>query len=272
MSFDYKHLNITALSAVLFMSVYHVFSLILHGTFIISFLFLFNAVLSTLAILEANKQPDTNTKLTLYVLLLSCFSLFVYMLSHLNTVNSLSLWFCIVVFSSSILLTSSQALRLNLLTLLLYWAVILLFTSNPFQLIESALALTLITILISILSQITKELKNELDLSRKTDPITGCIQPNEFKPELAKVTQLFERYNTPFSLICIKYDSSFPSENDLQTWLKELAQLYQSRLRKTDILCLCDCRCLSAVVLNCQKSCSVLGAETTPFHYQNYFV
>ena len=49
--------------------------------------------------------------------------------------------------------------------------------------------------------------------------------------------QLYDRYKTPFSLISIKYQSRFVTEADLQTWLKELSSLYQTRLRKTDVLC-----------------------------------
>tara|TARA_R110002072_G_scaffold57188_3_gene147280 strand:- start:20941 stop:21873 length:933 start_codon:yes stop_codon:yes gene_type:complete len=237
MRFDYKDLSIAALSAVLFMSVYHVFSLIIYGPFMVSFLFLFNSVLSTLALLATNKPQGINTKFTSSVLLLSCFSLFIFMLTQIETASSMSTWFCILVFCSSVLLAPSHALRLNLMTLCIYWILTLWLTNQTFQQIESALALTLITILVTILSQVTKGLKDKLELSRKTDALTGCIQPTEFKFELAKVTQLFERYDTPFSLICIKYSSSFSSESELQTWLKELAQLYQSRLRKTDILC-----------------------------------
>lgn len=237
MKFDLKHLNYAALSALLFMSVYHVLSLIMHGQFIVSFLFLFNSVLSTLALLAINKPQIQNTKLILSVLLLSCFSLFIFMMTHVNTPSATSLWLCVLVFCISVLSSPSQALRLNLGVLITYWLIVLLATNKTLPYIEPALTLTVVTILISMLGKITKELVDKLELSRKTDALTGCIQPDEFKFELTKVTQLFERYNTPFSLICIKYDSSFPSETELEIWLKELAQLYQSRLRKTDILC-----------------------------------
>ena len=237
MKFDYKHLNIAALSAVLFMSVYHVFSLIIHGPFLLSFPFLFNSVLCTLALLAAGKHPTNNSTLILPILLLSSLSLFIFMISHEETANASSLWLCVLVFCSAVLLPSTRALILNLIILSLYWLLVIVFTHKDFQQIETALALTLITILITVLSDITKTLNSKLALSIKTDPLTGCIQPDEFKPELAKVVQLFDRYKTPFSLVCIKYESSFPSESELQIWLKELAQLYQSRLRKTDILC-----------------------------------
>lgn len=237
MNFNYQQLKSAALSGILFMSVYHVISSMLHGTFLISFLFLFNCVLSTLALLALNKPKLDHTKLTLSVMLLSCFSLFIFMLNNLDTPNVSSTWFCIIIFCNAVLLSSSVAFRLNLLVIVSYWLIIMLVSTKSLLHIESALTLTLITLLITILGQVTRNLVSQLALSIKTDTLTGCIQTDEFKLELAKVTQLFDRYNTPFSLICIKYASAFPSESEFEIWIKELAQLYQSRLRKTDILC-----------------------------------
>lgn len=237
MSFDYQHLKSAAFSGILFMSVYHVISSILQSAFLVSFFFLFNCVLSTLALLAVNKPKIDHVKLTLSVMLLSSFSLYIFLLSHLDTPNATSIWFCIIILCNSVLLSSSLAFRLNLSIIISYWLIIVLLSNKSLLHIESALTLTLITLLISMLGQVTRNLVNQLELSIKTDTLTGCIQTDEFKLELAKVTQLFDRYNTPFSLICIKYDSAFPSESEFEIWIKELAQLYQSRLRKTDILC-----------------------------------
>ena len=58
MKLDLSHLNKSALSAVLFICVYHVFSLLIHGSFIVALMFLCAAVFCARTLI--NEQIHTH--------------------------------------------------------------------------------------------------------------------------------------------------------------------------------------------------------------------
>lgn len=238
-----NHLNKSALSVLLFTCVYHVFSQLLNGSFFISLFFLCAAIVSGRTLINeqksTKKQHSSNNRNDLYkyALCSSWLALFSLLFTAENQWSMFAVWFSILILCTSILLQPIHARRFNVIALSIYWAFSLLLTQQSFLFIESALALTIILYLASVIQTLIYDLEAKLNLSEETDKLTGCIQPSTFKHELDKVAQLYDRYATPFSLICIKYQSHFSTENDLQTWLKELAHLYQSRLRKTDVLC-----------------------------------
>ena len=238
MKFELNPLNKYALSALLFVCVYHVFSLLLYGSYFICLVFLCAAFISGHALINA----QSNTKYILYsqyffTLIASWLAVFMMFFSVNEQSATLGIWFGILIFCTSILLNTRHALWLNLIALTIYWAFSFFRSGTTFIFIDSALALTIILLISSVIQTVIHDLKTKLNTALETDNLTGCIHPSNFRHELDKVVQLHNRYETPFSLICIKYQNHFSTEHDLQTWLKELTHLYQSRLRKTDILC-----------------------------------
>lgn len=237
MKLELKKLNKSALAILLFVSIYHALSLLIHKAFGVSFLFALTSVFTArLLLLEERKSKDQK-KHYLNLILATWLALFVLLLKADLVSGFLGVWLSIVIICTSLLLKPVVAFRVNIGVLTVYWLLSLFYFDTSFVYIETALALSIIILLTMMMNQQFHALKTKLKIAKKTDPITGCIQSNEFKMELDKLVQLHERYATPFSIICIKYESSFTLENDLDVWLRELSQLYQSRLRKTDILC-----------------------------------
>lgn len=233
-----RDLNKSALSALLFLCVYHVVSLLMQGSFFVGFIFLGATIVSARTLI--NEQNNTHKTIhNNYAYALGCawLAAFVLLFSDNNSISSIGVWFCILIIGTSILLKQSHSLKLNSITLIIFWAFAFLESAKTFILIESAIVLTIIFILSGIIQRIIYDLELRLTIAKDTDSLTGCIKSNAFIIELEKVVQLYERYETPFSLICIKYQSHFNTEAELQIWLKELSSMYQSRLRKTDVLC-----------------------------------
>ena len=187
MTLNLNHINKPALSALLFICVYHVVRLLMQGSFVVSLVFFSAALLCAHTLMK--EQNNTQKSF------------------HNNYAYALGSTFGV----------SESA--------------------KTFILIEKALALTVVFLLSGIIQKLIYDLEAKLNIAKETDSLTGCIQSDTFKTELEKAVQLHERYETPFSVICIKYQNLFNTEADLQTWLKELSRLYQSRLRKTDVLC-----------------------------------
>lgn len=238
MKFELNHINKFALSVLLFVSIYHVCSLLLQGSYIVCFFFLCATIITGRALVnEQNITKNLFYSQYFYVLIASWLAVFLLSFSANDQLSTISIWFCILILCTSMLLKPNHAFRLNLVALTIYWFFSFFRANTTFIFIESAFALTIMFLVSSMIQKIIHELKTKLSIALETDILTGCIQPNAFKHELEQAVRLYNRYEIPFSLICLKYQSYFSTENDLQTWLKELTFLYQSRLRKTDILC-----------------------------------
>lgn len=241
MKLELSHLNKSALSALLFVCIYQVFHLLLNGSFVICLFFLCAALVTGRTLI--NEQISSKKAFVSryqYALYSAWLALYLLLFTADDPSETLGVWFCILILCTSILLNPSHSLRLNIIALVIYWVFAFLISEKPLNLIESALGLTVSFCLMSLIQRFIFDLEAKLNTAKETDKLTGCIQPSVFKNELEKVVQLHERYSTPFSLVCIKYQSHFSIESHFQTWLIELVNLYQSRLRKTDVLCRFD--------------------------------
>lgn len=238
MKLELNNLNKFTLSVLLFICAYHLFSLLMQGSYLISVLFLCPAIITGRILINEQGKATKLPYLNYFYALCAAWSALLIMFTLVNTQTStMSVWFCILMLCTSILLKTKHAFWLSTISLAIFWSFSFLASSKTTIFIENAFALTIFLFITSITQKSIQDLKNKLNIAQKTDNLTGCIQPNTFRYELEKVLQLHNRYETPFSLICIKYQNYFRTENDLQIWLKELTHLYQSRLRKTDILC-----------------------------------
>lgn len=237
MTLEYHHLSKSALAGILFMAVFQLASLAFSGSLLMSGIFLFSAIFSAYLLINEQIIPNQDHHSHYFILLICTWlPLFVLLFTRDLTSTSFGVWFCVLISCSFVLLSPPKAMRMNILALLIFWLYVL-FTRTSLNQIETGLALSLISVLMGIINQQVNNLHAKLDIAQKSDILTGCVLPEQFKYELDKAHQLYHRYGTPFSLISIEYATSFASEIDLQTWLKEFAQLYQSRLRKTDTLC-----------------------------------
>jgi len=237
MKLEFHHLSKSALAGILFMAIYQLASQTLSASFPMGALFLFSGLFSAYLLIDEQLTPNQQHQTQYFLLLLGTWlPMFVLLFSQELNSTSYGVWFCVLIFSTFVLLKPSRATHVNTVALIVFWVYVLL-TGTRLSQIETGLALSLIAILMGIINQQVNSLHDRLDIATKSDPLTGCMLPEQFKYELDKAHQLFHRYGTPFSLITIEYTSSFVSEIDLQTWLKEFTQLYQSRLRKTDALC-----------------------------------
>lgn len=237
MKLEYHHLKKSALAAILFLAVYQLASLAFSGALWTGGIFLFSAIFAAYLLINEQLIPNQNHHTHYFFLLISAWiPIFLLLFAQGMTSHSFGVWVCMLIFCSFVLLKETRALRLNIFVLFIFWAFVLI-SKTSLSHIETGLALTLVMILMGIINQQVNSLHIKLDIAQKSDHITGCIQPQQFKFELDKAHQLYHRYGTPFSLISIQYHASFISELDLQTWLKEFAELYQSRLRKTDVFC-----------------------------------
>ena len=238
MKLELNHLSKFALSVLLFICAYHLFSLLMQGSYLISLFFL-SAAMITGRILISEQNKTTKSPYLHYVYALSAvwFALLLMLIVANTQSSTLNIWFCTLMLCTSILLKTKHAFWLSTIALATYWSFSFLASSKAANFIENAFALTIFLFVTCITKKSIHDLKQKLNIAQKTDNLTGCIQPNTFRYELEKAVQLHNRYETPFSLICIKYQNYFRTENDLQIWLKELTHLYQSRLRETDILC-----------------------------------
>jgi GGDEF domain-containing protein len=237
MKLEYHHLSKSALAGILFLAVFQLASHTFAGVISAGSLFVFSALFSAYLLIDEQRTPNQNHQSHYLVLLIaSWLPLFMLIFSRGLASPAFGVWFCVLIFCTFVLLLPSRAVKLNGLALLIFW-LFMLMSDKRLQHIETSLALTLIAILMGIINQQVNNLHNKLDIASKSDQLTGCMLPEQFKYELDKAHQLYHRYGTPFSLISIEYRSSFHSEIDLQIWLKEFVQLFQSRLRKTDALC-----------------------------------
>lgn len=234
---ELKHLNKLALGILLFVSIYHAFNLFMHRSFGISFIFVLSSAFTVRTLLREEITAVSQKNNYLSVVIASWLALFFFLLEDSAASSLTSIWLSLAIICTAILLRPIQSFRINSIALFSYWLLALFYLDSSFAYIETALWLTVMLLVTAVINQQFHLLKSKLSIAKTTDQLTGCIQTQAFRSELDKVMQLHERYATPFSLISIQCQNDFNDEGDQNTWLKELAQLYKSRLRKTDILC-----------------------------------
>ncbi len=238
MSLDYHHLTKSALAGVLFLCVFQFANLAIAGLFFVALIFFIGGLYAAMILINEHRIPNQDHSTQFFILLLICWLAILAKLFISDQLSSdLAVWFAVLFFCSLVLLSKDRAMRIVLCVMLAFWLNIFLFKSPTLVTIESGLALTILIILMSIINHQVNNLQAKLNIVEKSDHLTGCLLPEQFKYELDKAQQLYNRYATPFSLISIEYKTQFESEADLDIWLKEFSGLYQSRLRKTDILC-----------------------------------
>lgn len=237
MKFGQEQLKHTALSVSLFIGVYHFFSQLVQGHVIFSFLFLLASSLSGFALYTAqNKKSNSEWLLfsSICFLYLGFFSL---LFSLQAPGFALSVWLGLLIICTNILLRPTYTFKVNITALVVYWGFAFLSSRSTLIHFDHALALSLLFIFVSLVTRLIDSLNNQLNILQSTDQLTGTMLPSRFMAEVKKSAQLNDRYHTPFCLICIKYKTFFKSESELDTWLIELSDIYQSRLRSMDILC-----------------------------------
>ena len=115
-------------------------------------------------------------------------------------------------------------------------------TTTPILTCQSMLPLIVFVTVISVIMRKIKVLSKDLIDAQTMDALTGSLNPLHFKKEIEKATELHRRYATSVSNLTLTFDAQGSLLNTLgqqahALYIKELAQVCQSRLRNTDILC-----------------------------------
>jgi GGDEF domain-containing protein len=231
-------LNNAALAGILFMSVFQTFNLLLNGFLVISFCYFISGALCAKAlIVAANLNSQIHKKLSSWAVLVFWLPFISTILFETDELPAAHVEWAYLLLLCSFLLLSQRLFNLIAsIYFLLIFSKYLMAAPNHFN-IEMILSPAVFIIIVNLLSLHLKGLTKALSDAETTDETTGCANTSRLKDELAKAVDLKNRYATKVS--CITLSFTIPTEKILQQelWLKELAQVCQSRLRNTDLLC-----------------------------------
>jgi len=227
---------------------FSLYILILLGTYQAVFHFAYNYILSgsifSLGLASAlkiqfNSSPfSQKLKLLIIPTLLFWLAFLVSSLNH--TVTIIIPWLFVLTAAAYISISPSKADVLNTV------GIICLMISNintePMLAIQSVLPLIVFVSVMSVIMRQMGMLSKALISAQTMDALTGSLNPLQFKKEVEKSTELHRRYATSVSNLTLIFDAQGSLLNTLgqrayAIYIKELAQVCQSRLRNTDILC-----------------------------------
>ena len=100
-----------------------------------------------------------------------------------------------------------------------------------------ALSLGVFWGLLCVLFSYTVSLEKKLEQAITIDPLTGCSTISQFKKQFEAITTLHRRYRN--SLTCLRFKATNHAESfhEKERYYGEVAQIFQSRIRQTDIIC-----------------------------------
>lgn len=87
-----------------------------------------------------------------------------------------------------------------------------------------------------LMSHIGK-LEHDLQRAVTTDPLTGCSSIDHFKKQVRASGELQRRYKSDLTCMVFSTNKPFKTPRHNETFLKEVAQICQSRIRQTDVIC-----------------------------------
>ncbi len=154
--------------------------------------------------------------------------------------TTIELWLYTLILCSQVLLIDSPAIKVSVSLMLPGLVASSLIHDSHIAALQSALSIILFLVLTFLVSRHIKHLTQRIKEATTTDPLTGCKNLETFKHELNKGIELLKRYNTPVSAISINMIHVCKKRADLEIFIREVAQICQSRLRQTDILCRLD--------------------------------
>lgn len=235
---DGDKLRNSALSGLLFLSVFHTLSQAMSGQIVLSVLFLCCAALFIRSCLLSSKQNQTTHPALLPI---ACSILwltisYLYANEAINQHSLLYVWLYPMALANHILVSTrlSNALSATALAISSY---LLAKSSNSAELLYQALPFLVFLILLNIISAHLKHLKRLLKHANTTDTLTGCVNPEYFKQHIEQAVELHNRYQTQATCLIFDLDAHFNKYIERENWLKEVAQVCQSRVRQSDILC-----------------------------------
>jgi diguanylate cyclase (GGDEF)-like protein len=236
MTQEKEHLVNWARAGLLFFSIFYSLSLLLSGQIMLSVIFAASTISIIRSFFSAKQVPGYKTS----SLGLPCFILWLGISITLAThqaENSTTVLYSLfpISLATFILLGLKRGLMLSIGALLIS----IPFSINSFVQNHSYLFLSfsVFLCLLGFALRYVNKLEQNLEQAKTTDPITGCTSIQQFKKHVQNAVQFQQRYNSEVS--CIVFKSHTDSEKYLQKeqFLKEVAQICQSRIRQTDIIC-----------------------------------
>lgn len=103
--------------------------------------------------------------------------------------------------------------------------------------VYQALAFAVFWVLLCILFSYLVSLEKKLEQATTTDALTGCSAISQFKKQLEAITTFQKRYKNPLTCLRLKAINHAQNYHDKEKYIVEVAQICQSRIRQTDIIC-----------------------------------
>lgn len=230
---------ITTLSLLLFISVFQGIYGLVQTQFGLALGFALSSGIQVSAIMSLRAHRAEHGKLLWAVLSVwGCLIL----LSGYEQTTSLELHL-LVILCSYFLLPLSSANRINILA----WITLLLTQESSLQALHLTSTFTAAGIIICtnlVVKQIS-HMESEIAASHVTDKVTGCGNKEALLAEIEKAWAIYQRYNINAAVVRL-HILKLPklkeqlSEQQMNTLLTEIVQVWKSRLRNTDLLCRYD--------------------------------
>lgn len=228
-----------ALAILLFLSVFQSISSLLSNHYSAAILFVFASLVHVVGLLSITRSAATSrSKLRgVFCILITWVALYV---AFRSTLPDHWIIFYLLSVCTYFLADLKTANLINLLT----WIALLLTqwsqsgTVNP----TVGFALFALMLLLTITVKEIQRLEQKLTQLHLTDSVTGCANRATLEQEMAKAVELHKRYHVVTSTLALKLHNfdDIGRENtteQVNQLLTELTQVWNSRLRNTDLLC-----------------------------------
>lgn len=226
-----------ALACLLFFAVFQALNLFLNGEALLALSYIAVGAWISKHLVSSNQGNKLNNRQSV-VILLSIWLLFSYIVSQQSSLSiALIGWMYLLIICSHILLID-QTLNKVSAALTLPFLLCLYFSSPDSQsTIQYLLSVSVFLVLINLVTRYILALQEDLNIANTKDSLTGCNNLAMLKKEINKAVELQKRYDTAVSAIQIEIHYHFPKRHLLESCIKEVAQICQTRLRQTDTLC-----------------------------------
>lgn len=227
-----------ALAILLFLSVYQFIALVILDQIWASLAFLVTGLVQIRGLLTIQHAKQSSSLSCLLSVLLTWIALDqAYILTSIFKGG----WFYLLTICTYFLIPLNKANPLNLLGWLSLFAILWQIQSPALDLAVLIAALSLILLMNVVVKHIAS-LENELASRHVTDPVLGCANRQALEHEMSKAVELNKRYGVVTSALALNVQNleelyAETNLDEVNTALKELVQVWISRLRNTDQLC-----------------------------------
>ncbi len=225
-------LNSAALSALLFLCVFFALHLFLNNSLALGCIFVGCALFFIRSLTHSVVPATKELSLTSACAALWLSITYTLLLHGFKDQSTILYWLFPLLTATVILLGVKRGSIIALGAL----SISLAFITNT-TIYYQALAFILFLILIAVLLCYVEHLEKTLEKAQKTDPLTGCTSITHFKHKIESATGLYRRYKSQVSCLSLSIENTRLKYHEKERYLLEIAQVCQSRIRQTDVIC-----------------------------------